>query len=230
MEQRSYTPSPFALAGQTLRANLPKMVELTDEDAAKIYIPDRRYSQIKDSILELFKRIDVRFIPIEPIAIVQALGCGPVPYRSLGRMAMPALMEASPDALTCWMLGNDQPLILFNDRKPPTRVAFTLMHEIGHVCLEHREHSKLAEKEANYFASNALCPLPMLEKSGLSGASRVAECFAISEECAKNRLAAFAKWRMLPESNRNMLFEKELVKRLAFKRPIQLPLFSLEAS
>ena len=230
MDQSTCAPTPFALAQETLRAKLPKRDELADEDAAKIYIPDRRYSQIKDSILDLFQRVDVRYIPIEPIAIAQALGCGPVPYRSLGRIALPALMEASQDALTCWTLGNDQPLILFNDRKPPTRVAFSLMHEIGHVCLGHREHSKLAEKEANYFASNALCPLPSLEKSGLSEVAKVASCFAVSEECAKNRLAALAKWRTVPESRRNLIFEREMIGRLVFKRPIQLPLFPLEAS
>ena len=127
-----------------LRDFLPKRPELTDEDEQKIYIPDRRYSQIKDSIVDLFQKVNVKFIPVEPIAIAQALGCGPVPYRSLGRIALPVLMEASPDALTCWMLGKDLPMIFFNDRRPPTRVAFSLMHELGHVCLGHREHSKLA--------------------------------------------------------------------------------------
>lgn len=225
-----HSETPFSQSSEVLRRSLPKRIELSDEDERKIYIPDRRYSQIKDSIAELFRKVDVKFIPIEPLAIAQALGCGPVPYRSLGRIALPALMEASQDALTCWMFGNDNPLILFNDRKPPTRVAFSLMHEIGHVCLGHREHSKLAEKEANYFASNALCPLPILETSGLSEVSKVASCFAVSEECAKNRLAALAKWRMVPESRRNVIFEREMIDRLAFKRPIQLSLFSLEAS
>ena len=142
MERHSETP--FSLAPKVLRDFLPKRPELTDEDEQKIYIPDRRYSQIKDSIVDLFQKVNVKFIPVEPIAIAQALGCGPVPYRSLGRIALPVLMEASPDALTCWMLGKDLPMIFFNDRRPPTRVAFSLMHELGHVCLGHREHSKLA--------------------------------------------------------------------------------------
>lgn len=226
-----YCETPFALAQETLRASLPRRVELSDEDERKISIPDWRYLQIKDAIMEMFRKADVKFIPIEPMAIVQVLGCGPIPYRSLGRIALPVLMEASPDALTGWrMLGHETPLILYNDRKPPPRVAFSLMHELGHICLGHREHSKLAEKEANYFAANALCPLPMLEKSGLQSAQKVASCFAISEECAKNRLVALEKWKMLPESYRNLIFESELARRLAFKRPIQPFLLPLEAS
>ncbi len=230
MEQRRFAPTPFALAPQAFRAFLPKRVKLSDEDAAKIYIPDRRYGQIKDGILELFRRADVKFIPLDPLAIAQALGCGPVPYRTLGRLAMPALIEASHDALTCWMLGSDSPLILFNDRQNPARVAFSVAHELGHVMLGHHEHSKLAEKEANYFAANALCPLPMLEATGLSKSAEVAKTFAISEECAINRLAAMRKWRDLPYSRRNVTFEAEIVKMLKFKRPIQLTLLGEEAS
>ena len=230
MEKRPDAPSSFALAQQTLRGYLPKKVELTDEDAAKTYIPDRRYAQIKDAILDMLQKAGTQYIPLDPLSIAQALGCGPVPYRSLGRIALPALMEASPDALTCWMLGSDSPLILFNDRRNSGRVAFSIAHEIGHVMLRHYEHSKLAEIEANYFAANALCPLPMLEATGLSGSGEVAKTFAISEECAKNRLAALLKWRELPPSKRNITFEREVQRMLKFKTPIQLTLFEQKAS
>lgn len=222
--------TPFSLAPETLRTLLPKRPELTPEDEAEIQIPDRRYEQIKDAIAELFRKVDVKFVPVEPMSIAQTLGLGPVPYRSLGRIALPALLEASPDALSCWMLGKEEPMVFYNDRKPAARISFTIMHEIGHVCLGHREHSKLAEKEANFFASNALCPLPVLERSGHFDADKVAECFAISQDCARNRMEALSKWKLLPPFRRYRAFENEMRERLVFKRPIQLPLFTGAAS
>ena len=42
------------------------------------------------------------------------------------------------------------------------RIRFTIMHEIGHIVLDHTEHSDLAESEANFFAKYALAPPPLV--------------------------------------------------------------------
>ena len=126
-------------------------------------------------------------------------------------------------APTCWI--SETPFILFDDRMSPARCAFTIMHEIAHVRLGHREHSKLAEIEANFFAATALCPLSLLEKSQLRIASEVANVFGISEECAQNRLSRLAKWQTLPMRMRNHIFDRAVLERMSFKIPIQQTLF-----
>ncbi len=216
--------SYFALAPELLKKALPKRVELTDEDMTNIKLPSRRYGEIEQIIVDFYWELDIRFIPLAPLAIAQAMGCGPIPYRSLGRIAYPILKEASPDAVTCWIF--NKPFVLFDDRMPASRCAFTMMHELAHICLDHRQHSKLAEIEANYFAATALCPLPLLEKSRLRVPAEIAKAFGISDECAQNRLKRLSVWQKIPEKRRNLAFDYAVGNRLSFKVPIQLDLFN----
>lgn len=56
----------------------------------------------------------------------------------------------------------DKRIIYFNEKMPLACIRFTLAHEIGHAVLGHQdEHDLSAEKEANCFARNLLCPLPI---------------------------------------------------------------------
>ena len=222
--------SLFALAPELLGAVLPKRIKLTDEDESRIRLPDWRYVEIEDEVLELYRELDVRFVPLDPLAMAQALGYGPIPYRAFGQVVYPMLKAASPDALTIWIFGQDRPVILFDDRQTPQRCAFTMMHEIGHARLGHREHSKLAETEANHFAAAALCPLPLLDKSEIRMETEVSSTFGISLDCASHRLEALRKWQSLPASYRNKRFGQEVLERLRFKTPLQTTLFETRAS
>ena len=215
----------FTMAPAALEGALPERVSPADPDEARIRLSSTRYAQIEIAVLELYRDVDARFVPLEPLSIAQELGYGPIPYRALGAKISRLLHAASPDALTCWFWGEDRPLILFDDRKPRRRCAFTMMHEIAHARLGHREHSELAEMEANKFAAEALCPLPLLSRSGLVAPEKISEHFGVSEECARHRLDALAKWNALPGSRRNRLFAEGVLGRFRFKIPIQGILF-----
>lgn len=53
-------------------------------------------------------------------------------------------------------------IIYYNETKPLSCIRFTLAHEIGHAVLGHKdEEDPAAEKEANCFARNLLCPVPV---------------------------------------------------------------------
>lgn len=55
----------------------------------------------------------------------------------------------------------DQRIIYYNENMPLASIRFTLAHEIGHAVLGHQdEDDPAAEKEANCFARNLLCPVP----------------------------------------------------------------------
>ena len=216
------------MAPAMLASMLPKRVELSREDEVRIRLPQWRHEEIEQAIVTLYEKIDARFVPLEPLAIAQALGYGPIPYRALGPKIWPLLHAASPDALTCWFFGQETPLILYDDRQPSRRCVFSMMHEIGHAWLGHREHSKLAEIEANKFASAALCPLPLLDRSGLLEEEGVVKYFGVSVDCARLRLEALARWRSLPVSHRNRAFGKAVLSRLRFKVAVQGRLFALD--
>ena len=58
-------------------------------------------------------------------------------------------MEYSEDAF-CYTLVESVfavRVIVYNDKMPEHRIRFSIMHEIGHIVLDHSEDSELAEKE-----------------------------------------------------------------------------------
>ena len=57
---------------------------------------------------------------------------------------------------------DDKRIIYYNEKMPLACIRFTLAHEIGHAVLKHQNEEDLAaEREANCFARNLLCPLPV---------------------------------------------------------------------
>lgn len=58
---------------------------------------------------------------------------------------------------------NNKRIILYNETCPMGCIRFTIAHEIGHAILGHiNEHDPCSEKEANCFARNFLCPIPVV--------------------------------------------------------------------
>ncbi len=94
--------------------------------------------------------------------------------------------------------------ISYNDRvSPESRIRFTLLHEIAHICLNHIDILKvmgkngeemtqirqdILEKEANAFARNALCPVSVVKEIKINEASHLSQVFGISQNAAKVRL------------------------------------------
>ena len=74
------------------------------------------------------------------------------------------------------------------------RIRFTIMHEIGHIVLDHTEHSDLAESEANFFAKYALAPPPLVHKYKPEDYCELAEIFQLSQECAMNAMKFYHRW------------------------------------
>lgn len=68
------------------------------------------------------------------------------------------------------------------------------MHEIGHIILDHTEHSELAEREAKYFAKYALAPPPLVYKLKIGDYLELAEKFDLSYECAYYSMKKYSKW------------------------------------
>ena len=56
------------------------------------------------------------------------------------------------------VLKNEKWTIFYNDEKQYGRFNNTIVHEIGHIVLNHTEDSELAEKEVKFFAKYALVP------------------------------------------------------------------------
>lgn len=87
--------------------------------------------------------------------------------------------------------------IFYNDDKHSKRyrrINNTLIHECGHIILDHTQASELAEAEANFFAKYAIAPPVLIHKLKLKNANEVYEHFDISHEAAEYAIKYYHKW------------------------------------
>lgn len=99
--------------------------------------------------------------------------------------------------------------IFFNNLKSETTIRFNLMHELGHIRLGHLIDDEVADKEANCFARNILCPVLIIDEYNLSTVGDYVECFDISKKMAQVALEHY--------SSDNYYIRKELYQKLGDK-------------
>ena len=187
MKQQMYPPSPFEFADKAFADALPMPIETTDDEFVKIKLPGDRYDEIEEAVVRMYEKANADIIPLPVFDISNGLGYSLVPYRAFGPRIHDVLLKASMDAVTMQFNGSTRPVILYNDRIIPTRINFSIMHEIAHNELGHKEPSQVAEIEANHFAVEALCPMALLEHYHISETKKIIKLFNISEDCANNR-------------------------------------------
>ena len=84
--------------------------------------------------------------------------------------------------------------IYYNDEMDYGRINNTIMHEIGHIVLDHSEDSELAEKEVRFFAKYALVPPVLVHKLKLNDPYDISDVFDVSFEAACYALSYYRKW------------------------------------
>lgn len=83
------------------------------------------------------------------------------------------------------IINDGKRVILYNEDAPLGSIRFTIAHEIGHAVLGHLdEDDPGAEKEANCFARNLLCPAPVVCGLGLDDPMDFVRVFTVTERMA----------------------------------------------
>lgn len=121
------------------------------------------------------------------------MGVKVVPYSAIPENKQWLLLKKSEDGF-CVERNPGEWFIFYNDTKVYGRINNTIMHEIGHIVLEHSEDSELAEKEVKFFAKFALAPPVLIHKFKLSEPMEIADVFEISCEAACNAYSYYKKW------------------------------------
>ena len=221
-----YDQTPFALAPASFARAMPNPVVVSDDDLAKIELPGWRYDQIMEAVLSMYDKVDAHLMPLPVFDIANGLEYSIVPYRAYGSRLHEVLLKTSEDALTLQFRGSSRPVILYNDRRPPKRINYSILHEIAHNELGHQEHCPLAEKEANYFAGLALCPVDLLDHYGIRDVQKIAQLFNVSDEFSSNRLKTLHNRRRATFSEVARRFRRNVITRFHFKKAFQMDLFA----
>ena len=227
MKEQTYPPSPFELADKAFADALPIPVRTIDDDLVKVRLPGSRYDEIEEAVVRMYEKANADIIPLPVFDISNGLGYSLIPYRAFGPRIHDVLIKASMDAVTMRFNGSSRPAILYNDRIISTRVNFSIMHEIAHNELGHKEPSQLAEIEANHFAAEALCPMALLEHYHISETQKIIKIFNISEDCASNRAKTMRNrtLRSLSISPRCRRLRDNIIARFKFAARFQRDLF-----
>lgn len=166
----------------------------------RVKLSNERYEEIKEIITKLFIEFKISCVPISGFEIATKMGVKVFPYSSIPIKKRYLLYKKSDDGFSVEK-ANGQWYIFYNDEQGYGRVNNTIMHEIGHIVLDHSEESELAEKEVNFFAKYALAPPVLVHKLELNNAMDISTRFEISYEAACYALSYYRKWIRYGGSN-----------------------------
>lgn len=160
----------------------------------KIIISSEMYRKIERTVIDLYVRNRICSAPINPFEIAEKEGCLVKPISSLGLELKQLLKAKAIDGMSFYNLSCNCYVILYDDTQCIQRQKFTIMHELGHILLEHREESDLAEMCANYFAGYALVPTPLISFYECSSVMDIKQTFDVTEQPAGIRYNAYLNW------------------------------------
>ena len=141
----------------------------------------------------MFVKYGVSCVPINGFEIAHKMGVKVIPYTSIASNKRHFLIKKSEDGFSLEKT-NGQWYIYYHDEKDFGRISHTIMHEIGHIVLNHSEDSELAEKEVKFFAKYALAPPVLIHKLKLDNPESISLIFEISYEAACYAYDYYKKW------------------------------------
>lgn len=157
-----------------------------------ITLSGERCEEIKRIVVDFYEKYDICCTPISGFELATKMGVDVIPYSSYTPYQQECFVEASEDGFTA-RRGNIIK-ILYNQSKQYKRINNTLLHEIGHIVLEHTQDSELAEAEAKFFAKYALAPPVLIHKLQDKTPENISNVFDISYEAATYALNYYNKW------------------------------------
>ena len=160
----------------------------------RIRLSDARYEELKRIVVDMFVKHGVSCVPISAFELAFKMGITVIPYSAFPPRKRLLLLKKSTDGFSV-KFATGEWRIYYNDNiQRNGRVNNTIMHEIGHIVLDHSEESDLAEAEVRFFAKYALVPPPLVRKLGTTDCVQVMTTFDVSIEAAQNALNYYNKW------------------------------------
>lgn len=164
-------------------------------------LTDSRYEQIKYGVVTLFQQAGMKTIPVDAWSLARKLGVELKPYSILTeeqRLAALRLCEGALKYRYVDPAGVSHWVIVYDDENPIGRQRFSILHEIGHIVLGHKQDSELADAEADFFAKFAIAPPMLVHVIKPCDYLDIAESFGLSNECAYNSMNYYNKWLRVP--------------------------------
>lgn len=151
------------------------------------------YNYIRKKASEVIIECNVKSFPIDCFQILKHYGYRIYSYSELyikNKELYDICLSYSEDAFQ----NGSMKLVAYNDKKPSKRIRFSLMHELGHHILEHKNDTTENESEANFFANNILAPRIAIYYAKINSSNEASKLFNISSSVAQYAAQDFSKW------------------------------------
>lgn len=174
-------------------------------------LADEEYEFIKGEIIHIFEKYNIKCIPVSGFEIASKMKIALIPYSGLSKRKLNKSLEVSKDGFFIEKDGKEH--IFYNDiDRCYERQNWTILHEIGHIVLDHTGHSYQEEDEANFFAKYAIAPPVLVHKIGAKCPQDIYEVFDISFEAAVYAYEYYCSWKAHYERrNKLTAYEKKLI-------------------
>lgn len=164
-------------------------------------LPDKRYERIKARVVRLFQETNLKTIPVDAWSLAKKLDIKLISYSALTEEQREAALRLCDGALKFRQRGASgasHQVIIYDDSVTLGRQRFSILHEIGHIVLGHKQDSELADAEADFFAKYAIAPPMLVHVIKPSDYLDIAQAFGLSYECAFNSMVYYNKWLCVP--------------------------------
>lgn len=177
-------------------------------------LDDETYEYIKNEISHLFTKYDIQCVPVSGFEIASKLQVSLVPYSSLSGVKLQKALDTSDDGFYLQYHATDR--IYYNDTKLNyQRQNWTLLHEVGHIVLDHTGKRELADREeaeADSFAKNAIAPSVLIDRIQADSPEKIYQYFNISHEAARYAFNYYQKWKKIHRNKDYKPYEIQLLK------------------
>ncbi len=168
------------------------------------------YEQIEEEANNLVEDLGLQVFPLDCFEVARLLGITVLSYSELSENDRIVSFSESEDGYSRREAGGY--VIYYNDGKPPTRIKFTMWHEIAHIHLGHLEGCDKSvgriEAEANHFAAYIVAPLVFVSRMGLETPDEIADALGISIDCACNVYEHYQKAMRNPRVRHKILHSR----------------------
>ena len=153
-----------------------------------------QYEFIKGEVVHIFLKYRIKCIPVSGFEIATKMKITLIAYSSLSTKKLRAAIGVSKDGFV--VESDGKYFIYFNDiDRSYERQNWTILHEIGHIVLDHTGYGANEEFEADFFAKYAIAPPILINKIGAKCPWDVHERFDISLRAAVYAYEYYLTWK-----------------------------------
>ena len=160
-------------------------------------LKNNRYEEIKRVVADVIQDANISEYPFNVFLIAKKLDIIIIEYQSFSKEIQQKFLKQSEDGFSYYYHNKDGynlPRIIYNKNNSEKRIKFTIMHEIGHLLLNHCDKDGTDELEANFFAKYILAPPIIINHLNLHDSVSISKIFDISTIMATYQLDYYNKW------------------------------------